>query len=40
MKRVLADTEGRFQLLCANCNTIKRYDNPKEKCGPKRRIPR
>lgn len=26
-KRVLADTEGKYQLLCANCNWIKRYEN-------------
>ena len=24
-KKVLEDTEDRFQLLCANCNWIKRY---------------
>mgnify|MGYP001577497613 FL=1 len=23
-RKVLADTEGRYQLLCANCNWIKR----------------
>lgn len=26
-KAVLADVTGRFQLLCANCNWIKRYEN-------------
>lgn len=26
-KKVLADTEGNYQLLCANCNWIKRYEN-------------
>lgn len=25
--KVLEDTEGRYQLLCANCNWIKRYEN-------------
>ncbi len=24
--RVLRDTTGRYQLLCANCNKIKRYE--------------
>jgi NADPH-dependent 7-cyano-7-deazaguanine reductase QueF len=27
MLKVLADTEGNYQLLCANCNWIKRYEN-------------
>jgi len=26
-KRVLADTSGKYQLLCANCNWIKRAEN-------------
>ena len=26
-KKILGDTEGRYQLLCANCNWIKRYEN-------------
>lgn len=26
-KRALADTEGLYQLLCANCNVIKKADN-------------
>ena len=30
--RVLKDTTGRYQLLCANCNKIKRYEN-KEALG-------
>lgn len=25
--RVLKDTEGKYQLLCANCNTIKAWEN-------------
>jgi len=25
-KRVLADETGKYQLLCANCNWIKRYE--------------
>ena len=30
LKSVLADTAGRFQLLCANCNVIKAHDALKE----------
>ena len=30
-RRVVADTTGRYQLLCANCNWIKRVEN-KEHC--------
>jgi hypothetical protein len=26
-RRVVADTTGRYQLLCANCNWIKRVEN-------------
>ena len=26
LKKVLADTEGQYQILCANCNWIKRMD--------------
>lgn len=26
MQAVLRDTSGRFQLLCANCNTIKAHE--------------
>jgi hypothetical protein len=26
LKRVLVDTNGNYQLLCANCNWIKRYE--------------
>jgi hypothetical protein len=29
-KRVLADTDNEFQILCANCNWIKRYDNKED----------
>ena len=25
--RVLKDTTGKYQLLCANCNAIKRFEN-------------
>lgn len=32
-KKVLADTTGRFQILCANCNWIKRYTNHELKKG-------
>lgn len=30
-KKVLKDTTGKYQLLCANCNWIKRYEFKKEK---------
>ena len=26
-RKALKDTEGLYQLLCANCNWIKRYEN-------------
>lgn len=26
LKKVIADTDGNYQLLCANCNWIKRYE--------------
>lgn len=32
LRRVLADRQGRYQLLCANCNWIKRHENNE---GPK-----
>ena len=31
LREALNDTEGRFQLLCANCNTIKAWEN---RCRP------
>jgi hypothetical protein len=31
LRKVLADTKGLYQLLCANCNSIKRYEE-KEGC--------
>lgn len=30
-KRVLHDTKGTYQLLCANCNWIKRFENEEHK---------
>lgn len=30
---VMGDTEGRYQLLCANCNFIKKYEVHIEKYG-------
>lgn len=27
LMRALRDTEGRYQLLCANCNTIKAWEH-------------
>ena len=29
--RVLKDKTGKYQLLCANCNWIKRYENSEHK---------
>jgi len=34
-EKVLQDKKGLYQILCANCNWIKRFENPKEKSGPK-----
>lgn len=31
LKHCLADTTGKYQLLCANCNWIKRYEQYEEK---------
>ena len=36
-KRVLADTGGNYQILCHNCNWIKRHEN-KEMGGKKHRF--
>lgn len=30
--RVLADTKGNYQLLCAYCNWLKRYENKEKGC--------
>jgi hypothetical protein len=30
---IMADTSGKYQLLCANCNFIKKYENIIEKHG-------
>jgi hypothetical protein len=30
-KKVLADTKGNYQILCANCNWIKRHENREER---------
>jgi len=32
-RRVLLDTTGKYQLLCANCNWIKRYENGEHRGG-------
>ena len=35
--RSVAENEGRYQLLCANCNWIKRYEKKEEnpiQCRP------
>lgn len=32
-KLVVADTEGRYQTLCANCNFIKKYEAHQRKYG-------
>jgi hypothetical protein len=36
-KRVLQDTEGRFQLLCANCNTVKSWETNQLRLAAERR---
>lgn len=33
MRKALNDTEGRYQILCANCNVIKRHELLMEKLG-------
>jgi hypothetical protein len=33
LNKVLKDTSGKYQLLCANCNWIKRYNNNMIKRG-------
>jgi 5-methylcytosine-specific restriction endonuclease McrA len=33
--KVLANPDD-YQLLCANCNTIKKWETPQERSGPKR----
>lgn len=30
LKKVIADTDGRYQILCANCNWIKRHDRQEQ----------
>jgi hypothetical protein len=30
-RKMLDDTEGRYQVLCANCNFIKKYENSKRR---------
>jgi hypothetical protein len=35
-RRILQDTEGRYQILCANCNWIKRHTN--NECPPRREV--
>lgn len=32
-KQVIQDTTGKYQLLCANCNWIKRYENDEHTKG-------
>jgi hypothetical protein len=34
----LEDTEGRYQLLCANCNVIKEYERRQEKYRQRREV--
>lgn len=34
-KAVMDDTEGRYQILCANCNFIKKYETHKRKMEEK-----
>lgn len=33
-KAVMNDTEGKYQLLCANCNWIKKHDKKELSCQP------
>lgn len=35
LRNVLVDNTGRYQILCANCNTIKKYEFEKEKWSNK-----
>lgn len=35
-KKVLTDTTGSYQILCANCNWIKRYDENSVGGGPRK----
>lgn len=37
LKRVLADKANRYQLLCANCNWIKRAENGEQPHGVAKR---
>lgn len=39
LKLVLASEPGRYQLLCCNCNWIKRATNEAERPGPKMGLP-
>jgi hypothetical protein len=36
LKKVLDDTNGNYQLLCANCNWIKKSENDEYSRGPKK----
>lgn len=33
MRKVLKDNSGRYQILCANCNFIKKYEEEMKKWG-------
>lgn len=35
-KKVLLDTTDKYQILCANCNSIKKYEN--NECIPKKEV--
>jgi hypothetical protein len=37
-RAVLSDTSGKYQLLCANCNWIKRFENGEHGRSKKRRV--
>lgn len=37
LKKVLGDTDGTYQLLCANCNWIKKVENKEHSTGRSRR---
>lgn len=40
LKAVLADTSGKFQVLCANCNQIKRVELGEHRRGYTRHMPK
>jgi len=37
-RRILKDTSNKYQLLCANCNWIKRFENKETRKGVKTNV--